>query len=82
MAQELRKVKFTLDNPIGFNPNVNAQGRQEWKDGFFHLFTHIEELSPQSQRFREKCVALVEDLETGRVHYVDIECFKFTSMLQ
>lgn len=82
MVQDLRKVRFTLDPLEGFNPDVETSDEQKWKEGFFHLFTHVEEKSPQSELFREKCVALIEDAETGRVHYVDVDSFKFTNSPQ
>jgi len=81
MANELRKVSYALGYPQGFVPDENVQKEQdelsEWKDGFFHIWTYQEELSPQSGNFREKVVALVEDIDTGEVHLVNYDLIKF-----
>jgi hypothetical protein len=69
MAQELRKVTFALSFPQGFFPDENEQTEADElariRNGLFHGETEVmdDEL--------KKCQFVVEDEETGKVHYVD-----------
>ena len=69
MAQNLRKVTFALSFPQGFFPDENEQTEADElariRNGLFHGETEVmdDEL--------KKCQFVVEDEETGKVHYVD-----------
>lgn len=83
MAQndmKLRSVTFSLGYEQ-FSPSEQIQDEMEElarkREGFFHRFVNIEEKSPQSGNFREKTVALIEDAQTGKLHYVDVDLIVF-----
>lgn len=69
MAQELRKVTFALNFTQGFFPDENEQTEAEEmsrvRNGLFHGETEVmdDEL--------KTCLFVIEDEETGKVHYVD-----------
>ena len=74
---------FSLQKEIGFTPDISPEEEREQEElcrerqGYFHCFTEIEYSSPQTQKYREKTVAIVEDAATGKIHYVDLEQLRF-----
>lgn len=80
MQTDLRKVNFSLGQEQ-FSPDdeerkeIEELARQRL--GYFHRWVEVEDLSSKSGRFREKTVALIEEIETGKMHYVEIEQIKF-----
>ena len=79
---KLRPVSFALGYEQFIPDNDRAQKENEessrQKEGRFHGLAQIEELSAQSGKFREKTVAVVEDIQTGKMHFVDLELMHFT----
>ncbi len=74
---------YSLQEKNGFIPDISPEEEREQEElererkGYFHCFTEIEYLSPQTQKYREKTVAIVEDAATGKIHYVDLEQLRF-----
>ena len=74
---------YSLQKKNGFIPGISPEEEREQEElererkGYFHCFTEIEDLSPQTQKYREKTVAIVEDAATGKIHYVDLEQLRF-----
>ena len=83
MDREIRKVTFSLETFVGFNPELTPQEEKEQEEltrlrqGYFHGIVKREEKSAQSGNFVEVTYALVEDCETGRMHYVQPELITF-----
>ncbi len=79
---KLRPVLFALGYEQFIPDDDQAQKENEessrQREGRFHGLARVEEQSPQSGRFREKTVAVVEDIETGKLHFVDFELLHFT----
>ena len=84
MQTELRKVEFSLGHE-SFSPDEKEQKEIEElarkRFGYFHRWVEIEEQSAQSGRFREKTVALVEEVDTGKMYYVEVDFIHFTQLL-
>ena len=82
---DARKVIFTLTRPqdFEFDPEETKQEhreeRQREREGIFHCWHEVEELSPCSGNYIIKKVALVEELLTGIVHEVEHCNLKFTN---
>lgn len=82
---DARKVIFTLTKPqdFEFDPEETEkeQGQREERlrerEGIFHCWHEVEELSPCSGNYIIKKVALVEELLTGIVHEVEHCNLKF-----
>ncbi|MBQ3631963.1 MAG: hypothetical protein II949_12085 [Prevotella sp.] len=79
---KLRPVLFALGYEQ-FIPNDDSgqKGNEEssrQREGRFYGLAKVEEQSAQSGRFREKTVAVVEDIQTGKLHFVDLELMHFT----
>lgn len=83
MQKELRRVEFSLGHE-SFSPDEKEQKENEElarkRLGYFHRWVEIEEKSAQSGRFREKTVALVEEVDTGKMYYVEVELIHFTQL--
>ena len=83
MTNKLRKVRFSYGEADGFIPNlteeqiVEEEERTKKRDGLFHCWIDVEEESSKSGHYREKTMALVEDLENGKIHYVEPELIEF-----
>lgn len=83
MDRELRKVTFSLETFVGFNPELTPQEEKEQEEptrlrqGYFHGIVKREEKSAQSGNFIEVSHALVEDCETGKMYYVLPELITF-----
>lgn len=69
MEHELRKVTFALNFQQGFFPDENVQTEADElarvRNGLFHGKTEVMDGEVKSLKF------VVEDVETGIVHYVD-----------
>lgn len=80
--EDLRKVVFSIMYPQ-FRPGLSEEEQRRLDEntreryGYFHKWVTVEEQSPQSGRFYDKTVALVEDVETGKLYKVDTELMKF-----
>lgn len=80
---ELRKVKFYEERPDVFTPdcdldNSNSQNELRGeKVGYFHRWVCEERKSAESGLFREETVALVEDVNTGKMYHVDYDQLHF-----
>ena len=82
---DVRKVIFSLTEPhdYGYNPEMTKDDKEQReermreREGFFHCWHEVEEKSSCSGNFIIKKVALIEDLETGKVHEVSHEYFQF-----
>lgn len=78
----LRKVVFSLMTPQ-FEPDLSKEEQKQHdektreRDGYFHQWVTEETQSPQSGRFYDKTMALVEDLETGSIYKVETDLVKF-----
>ena len=83
MANELRMVKFYEKRPEGFTPDLEQNGLSNQdenhceKDGYFHCWVNEERKSAQSGLFREETVALVEDLNSGKMYHIDYDLLRF-----
>lgn len=81
-----RKVTFWLEklDSFGFDPEQTEEETKQIekltkvRQGVFHCWTEIEEKSNKSDNFIIKTVALIEDLETGKILNVDFDHFQFT----
>ena len=80
---ELRKVKYFLQRPKSFIPDCdlgdsNSQDElQVEKHGYFHCWVCEERKSAESGQFREETVALVEDVNTGKMYHVEYDLLLF-----
>ena len=82
---EVRKVVFSLTEPhdYGYDPEMTKDDKEQReermreREGFFHCWHEVEEKSPCSENYIVKKLALIEDVETGMVHEVSHEYFKF-----
>lgn len=82
---DARKVMFSLAGPqdLGFDPDMTegerkqSLERQRQREGLLHAWQDVEMKSPSSDNYLVKKVALIEDVETGRVHEVSHEYFNF-----
>ncbi len=80
-----RRVIFSLTKPhdYGYDPEMTRDDKEQReermreREGFFHCWHEVEEKSIYSDNFILKKVALIEDLETGKVHEVSHEYFNF-----
>ena len=77
---DLRLVRYFTEHNQGFTPDDNS-GKEsnsvEEHYGRFHCWVNEERKSAQSRNFREETVALVENVETGRMLHVDYDLLKF-----
>lgn len=75
---DAKKVIFTLTKPqdFEFDPE-ETEKEQGQREGIFHCWHEVEELSPCSSNYIIKKVALVEELLTGTVHEVEHYNLKF-----
>lgn len=80
--EDLRKVVFSIMYPQ-FRPGLSDEEQRRLnentrkRNGYFHKWVTIEEQSPQSGRFYDKTMALVEDAETGKLYKVETELMTF-----
>ena len=74
----LKRVVFTLKEEwdLSYDPYATEQELKESnerlkeRDGLLHCWQDSEEKSPQSENYLIKKVALIEDLETGKIHEI------------
>ena len=75
MAQDLRKVTFSLIFPQGFFPDekeqVEAEEQARVRNGLFHGSTEIIENDLKTLKF------IIEDDETGEIYQIDPLLVKF-----
>ena len=76
MAQDLRKVTFSLNYPQGFFPDdekvqVEAEELTRGRNGLFHGSTEVIENDLKILKF------IIEDEETGEVYQIDPLLVKF-----
>ena len=82
MDDNLRRLTFIL-GVSEFYPDQTLQEEKEQnersrlREGYFHGMAKKEEKSAQSGNFIENTYALVEDCETGKIHYVQPELITF-----
>lgn len=82
----LRNVIFSLKEIMdyGFDPDateeeiMQKEERCRERKGQFHGWHETEEKSPYLDNYLVKRVALIEDLETGKIHEISHENFSFT----
>lgn len=81
--EDLRRVVYALRAEDGFNPDATKEElRQEeedcrQRDGYFHCWIPVEEMSPQSGNFVTVYKGLVEDADTGNLVKIDTELITF-----
>lgn len=74
MTKNLRKVKFCLAK-IGYVPDLTREEREEehelgrMRDGYFHRW--VDDVDTSKDIPYLKPMALVEDIEDGKMHLVD-----------
>lgn len=84
-ALDLREVKYSL-RECEFYPDLTEEEQKEQenetreRDGFFHQWIEVEELSTQSGNYINVTKALVEDAETGKLHKVDTHLITFVHL--
>ena len=80
--ESLRKVGFSIAYRQ-FEPGLSEEEQKQLyekkreREGYFHQWVTEETQSPQSGRFYDKTMALVEDLETGSIYKVETDLIKF-----
>lgn len=81
--KELRKVAFAIGYRNGFDPDMTDEELKEEHErtreraGFFHKWVEESDISPQTQELYTKTLALVEDIETGKMYKVEPDLIKF-----
>lgn len=83
MEKELRKVSFAIGYRNGYDPDMTDEELKEEHErtreraGFFHKWVEESDISPQTQEPYTKTLALVEDIETGKMYKVEPNLIKF-----
>ena len=83
MTERLRKVVFSLSPEDGYLPDLTEEEMQmqeedsKKRNGWFHQWTDIEFQSAHTGRHFQKTVALIEECETGKIHYILPELITF-----
>lgn len=82
MKEKLRKITFSLAYYY-FEPDLTDEQQKEQeeetrqRDGYFHKWVEESDISPQTQEPYTKTLALVEDIETGKMYKVEPDLIKF-----
>lgn len=82
MTTDLRKVTFTL-GVRQFRPNATPDERKEMeertreREGYFHKWIEESAIHPQTGKPYNQNLALVEDIETGKLHAIDYNLLTF-----
>ena len=80
MKEKLRKVIFCLNEQnltIGDLGFEDPEGIKDERHGYFHQFGNIIVYDPKQELFFPKTVAIIEEIETGKVYEVSHHCFRF-----
>ena len=82
MKEKLRKITFSLAYYY-FEPDLTDEQQKEQEEetrqrnGYFHKWVEESDISPQTQELYTKTLALVEDIETGKMYKVEPDLIKF-----
>ncbi len=82
MKEKLRKITFSLAYYY-FEPDLTDEQQKEQEEetrqrnGYFHKWVEESDISPQTQEPYTKTLALVEDIETGKMYKVEPDLIKF-----
>lgn len=82
MKEKLRKITFSLAYYY-FEPDLTDEQQKEQEEetrqrnGYFHKWVEESDISPQTQEPYTKTLALVEDIETGKMYKVERDLIKF-----
>ena len=82
MKEKLRKITFSLAYYY-FEPDLTDEQHKEQEEetrqrnGYFHKWVEESDISPQTQEPYTKTLALVEDIETGKMYKVEPDLIKF-----
>ena len=85
MTNDLRMVKFYVERPKGFTPDLDfnsvsdQEEKQREQNDYFHCWVQEERKSAQSGLYREETVALVEEVLSGKMYRVDYDLLRFVT---
>ena len=80
MKEELRKVVFNLNElnlTIGDLGYKDPEGILVERHGYFHRLGDIIVYDPELGKNLPKTIAIIEEIDTGKVYEVAPHCFRF-----